>query len=94
MVTWIKMKSNGYGSTHWKSWYWREGGVGDQEFKGHPWLHSKFKTIMGYMRPCFKNTNKKIKPDMYGRYGCQILIGCFPILSSPVSLMTISAWSP
>jgi hypothetical protein len=37
----------------------QEFGVGGSGNQGIPWLHRKFKTSLGYMRPCFKTKQNK-----------------------------------
>jgi hypothetical protein len=32
--------------------------MGGSEVQSLPWLHSKFKASLGYMKPCFKKTKQ------------------------------------
>lgn len=37
----------------------QEAEAGGQAVQGHNWLHSKFKTSLGYVRPCLKQQLQK-----------------------------------
>lgn len=38
-----------------------EGKIGESEVQGYPWLHGKFESSLGCMRPCFKTNNQITK---------------------------------
>lgn len=58
--------------------------AGRAEIQGHSWLHSKFKTSLGYKRPCLKMKERKILSKFY-LYIFKSIVSFGNLSESPIS---------
>lgn len=60
----------------------------ESEILGHPWLHGKLETSLGYTKPCLKQQEKEIKlkkPGQLAGVGLKEASQCHPVPSEEAS---------